>query len=437
MAGKNRMPALQPEGSAARLLAADNRGQQAWWQQLAQIGTPLVEAQSGNDVTMSYFWRDPAGNEHTSPTVKVYIDINGITDHHSPDPEHMQRIAGTDIWHWSTVVDARWRGGYNLIPIDASKLPPEYSDDPATASQQQREWWMTLLLEHTIADPLNPLRPHFNSRRKPLSSAHMPHAPVQAGWQAYDAGEAVDADAGRLQRFHWQSTLLANQRPVWLYTTGDTAQPDQRPLIIMLDGQNWAQNIPIWSALDSQTAAGLLPAACWLFIDVIDLAHRGQELPCNEPFWQAVQQELLPQARRYATFSEEADRTVVTGQSYGGLAALYAGLFWPQRFGRILSQSGSFWWPDPELLRNNAEETGWLTRQVTSGDAAHSGLTIFMESGTTEADIGYVNQQMLQALKSTTHQVSYREYIGGHDNLCWRGGLIDGLQALLAGFIRR
>ena len=67
-------------------------------------------------------------------------------------------------------------------------------------------------------------------------------------------------------------------------------------------------------------------------------------------------------------FSERADRTVVAGQSYGGLAAMYAGLHWPARFGRILSQSGSFWWPNVRLVTHFSEaeeqEMGWLTGQV-------------------------------------------------------------------------
>ncbi|WP_239515736.1 alpha/beta hydrolase-fold protein, partial [Klebsiella pneumoniae] len=76
-----------------------------------------------------------------------------------------------------------------------------------------------------------------------------------------------------------------------------------------------------------------------------DTAHRSRELPCNPDFWLAVQEELLPQVKSMAPFSDRADHTVVAGQSFGGLSSLYAGLNWPQRFGCILSQSGSYWWP--------------------------------------------------------------------------------------------
>lgn len=103
--------------------------------------------------------------------------------------------------------------------------------------------------------------------------------------------------------------------------------------------------MPVWPALASLTHQRLLPGAVYLLIDAIDTHHRSRELTCNADFWLAVQQELLPQVRAVTPFSDDAGRTVVAGQSFGGLSALYAGLNWPTRFGCVLSQSGSFWWP--------------------------------------------------------------------------------------------
>jgi len=432
---KKSLAGQQPEGTAAGFLTAADAGQPQWWQKLSQLGTPLIEPAGNNQVKMNYFWRDPAGTEQHSAIVRVYIDINGITDHHSREPQSLQRLAGTDIWHGSATVDARWRGSYSLIPIVTSQLPPVFSRDDSIASQQQREWWISLF-PLAIADPFNPLRNHFNSRRQPLSAAHMPDAPRQSGWLAWDHNREAPIDYDRLQQFNWLSTLLDNQRRIWLYTSGDTSQPATRPLVILLDGQNWAQNIPLFSVLEQQTAAGLLPAACWVFIDVIDMDHREQELPCNQQFWQAIQQELLPEVRRREDFSDDPQRTVVAGQSYGGLAAMYAGLHWPQRFGRVLSQSGSFWWPEVKFITQPAQrgsyQPGWLIGQVAENYVAEAPLTIFLEYGDREETIGFVNQQMLQALSATGHRIIQREFIGGHDSLCWRGGLLDGLQLLLS-----
>lgn len=54
-----------------------------------------------------------------------------------------------------------------------------------------------------------------------------------------------------------------------------------------------------------------------------------------------------------------------------------------------------------------------------------------MEAGRREDVIYQVNQAMRQALGQSPHRVEYRVYAGGHDAICWRGGLIDGLHYLL------
>ncbi|MEX0632289.1 alpha/beta hydrolase-fold protein [Serratia ureilytica] len=80
----------------------------------------------------------------------------------------------------------------------------------------------------------------------------------------------------------------------------------------------------------------------------------------------ALQRRLLAgNHRRAAAAGAEARsvqrgraRTVVAGR-YGGLAALYAGLHWPARFGHVLSQSGSFWWPTVQFVTQFENATNW------------------------------------------------------------------------------
>lgn len=77
-----------------------------------------------------------------------------------------------------------------------------------------------------------------------------------------------------------------------------------RPLVLLLDGQNWIEKHALLPVIEHETAQGHLPPACWLLIDAIDGEHRENELPCNAAFWQAVIDELLPQAQRREPFSE-------------------------------------------------------------------------------------------------------------------------------------
>lgn len=422
--------AVLPVGFTAALLSSREVGSEAWWRQLAVFGTPLVEALDASRVTATFFWRDPQGDERHSQTVRVYADVNGVTDHHSIDPQSLTRLAATDVWYWSVMLEHDWRGSYSLIPVSAAQCPPRFSADAQQREQQQRAWWRAVS-EAAIADPLNRYQPWGAQ----LSLAQMPNALPQPAWQAVDNAQSLAPDASRLTTFIWRSQRLGNQRRVWLYTTGNSQEPAQRPLAILLDGQKWAVEKPVFAVLDAQTATGVLPPAVWLLIDAIDMPTRSRELPCCAEFWLALQQELLVQAAQITPFSDDPDRTVVAGQSYGGLAALYAGLNWPERFGRILTQSGSFWWPEVRFItdfaKRNTLTPGQLIHQVRQGGRTARPLVIFQEAGRREADIAFVNQQMRHALSAAGHRLYWREYAGGHDTLCWRGGLIDGLCWLL------
>jgi enterochelin esterase family protein len=229
------------------------------------------------------------------------------------------------------------------------------------------------------------------------------------------------------QCINWYSEHLHNTRRVWVYTTGEVFDPAERPLAILLDGEFWAQSMPVWPVLQSLTLAGQLPAAVYLLVDAIDTAHRSRELPCNPDFWLAVKNDLLPRIAQLAPFNPDAQHTVVAGQSFGGLASLYAALHWPEHFGCALSLSGSYWWP-------NRGETvdGELIHQVQSGQLPTGSPRIILEAGLREPLIFRASQAMYTQLQHAQYNVLWRQFDGGHDAFCWRGGLTSGLTTLWA-----
>ncbi|MDX7988479.1 enterochelin esterase [Xenorhabdus sp. 12] len=427
---------FQPSGTAASLLADSHAGCESWWEHISALGTPIIEDASNHQAKATFFWRAPDGDEQTSTLSRVYIDINGITSYRLPQPQCLQRLPKTDIWYCSVSLDDDWRGSYRFIPVTDAYLPPPFSQDIKQKQQQQREWWISLF-PFSTPDPLNRQDQHSSGIGLLWSAMHMPYAPDQSIWaqSAIDPSDTASIGKTTLLHLDWHSERLNNQRRVWLYATGEaTEQP--RPLIILLDGLSWAEKMPIFPVIDAATEAQQLPEAIWLLVDSIDMFYRDQELPCNPDFWQAIQDELLPMISQYAVFSDDPAKTVIAGQSYGGLAALYAALHWPQRFGCVLTQSGSFWWPDSAIVQqfqsSSEHQPGWLTQQVLDKKVAPSSLKIFQEAGSREADIHFVNDQMHAALIAAGHHVNYRVFNGGHDMLCWRGGLIDGLSWLLA-----
>jgi len=107
----------------------------------------------------------------------------------------------------------------------------------------------------------------------------------------------------------------------------------------------------------------------------------------------------------------------------GGLAAVNAALQAPHRFGNVVAQSSSLWWSD-----------GPLTGEAVIAAAAANPVTatrFWLEAGALERGLVPGNRKLRDALAAQGYPLDYREYQGGHDFACWRGGLADGLIRVL------
>ncbi|HII4352709.1 TPA: enterochelin esterase [Enterobacter cloacae] len=393
-------------------MTALTTGSEAWWQ--SKNGPEWKPEKGAYRVT--FWWRDPKGTQDSSPVKRVWLYITGVTDHHQhARPQSLERIPDTDVWQWQGEFSPEWRGSYCFIPsVNENDFADTVFEGARPDRMALREGWRKLL-PHAVSDPLNP-QSWRGGRGHAVSALEMPDAPFQPGWDRPDTPYPPPVC------IEWNSARLNNRRRVWIFTTGDDGP--ERPLAVLLDGQFWAESMPVWPALASLTAERKLPPAVYVLIDAIDTEHRSRELPCNPDFWLAVQEELLPQVKNLAPFSDRADRTVVAGQSFGGLSSLYAGLNWPQRFGCVLSQSGSYWWP-----HRGGQQDGCLIEQLRAGELTASGLRIVLEAGRNEPLIFNANQAIYAELRAQ-QQVTWRQVDGGHDALCWRGGLTQGLMTL-------
>ena len=91
-----------------------------WWR---TISGPQIEAVD-DAYRVTFWWRDPAGDEASSATRRVWIYITGVTDHHkNAVPQTLQRIPGTDAWRWQTTLSPTWRGSYCFIPTAVTRSP--------------------------------------------------------------------------------------------------------------------------------------------------------------------------------------------------------------------------------------------------------------------------------------------------------------------------
>jgi enterochelin esterase-like enzyme len=151
---------------------------------------------------------------------------------------------------------------------------------------------------------------------------------------------------------------------------------------------------------------------------------RVESLTAPATFEAFVVDELIPALVDRLPITDDPARSAVVGQSLGGLAALWLAHQHPGRFGCTVAQSSSLWWPGGD---------GQL-----SGDdvlAAYAGsvppIRLFVEAGSEETQVLSGNRRLRQLLAGVGDSAGYREYRGGHDYACWRGGIADGLIATL------
>lgn len=413
--------ALRQVFSASDITAVP--GSDAFWKQIKKQGTPLLTSRADNQCGITFLWRDPQGAENCSPYKAVFIDVYSHTPHPTRQLTSLVRLTGTDVWYWQTQLPADWFGSYVLLPAKNTQLPPAKSAQQSSSdfAAAVRSWWINLLQQSGQADVLNLRAPHVDGNGRELSALILPGAAVHA--QLRD--EKCLPAQGKLHHWRWHNALLGAERDVWCYRCGTGRD---LPLVIFLDGQRWARSKGFFAQLDALTHNGEFPPAVYLFIDSVSSDVRSRELTCNPAFWLMLQQELLADAQRLEAFSSAAQKTIVAGQSFGGLAALYAALNWPQRFGNVLSQSGSFWWPDV----NEEAGNGLLTRHVRLSAPVLSELNVELQIGCYEDSMLGVNHAMHDALNAAGAHVSFQQFRGGHDWLCWHSELLSGLKRLFS-----
>lgn len=274
-----------------------------------------------------------------------------------------------------------------------------------------------------LADPLNPLG------AGPLRSiAATPDAANQDFWPALAADALLPLPPIRLR---WSSELLGARRTVRMQYIGPEAEAANR-VVLLLDGDDWIHLHPAAVAFEAAHRAGELLPCTLVFVPSLSGDKRREELAMNPTFWRAVREELLPLIAAQLGREVEPARTVVAGQSYGGLAALYAAVTMPETFPQALCQSGSFWYPAP--LNTDSQQPprgpldgplgGDLAQLLAASEADLSGLTVAFDVGSHEGKMVDHQAEILRLLAERGVSIRSNTSAAGHDRSSWRHALL-------------
>ncbi len=383
-----------------------------FWARAQRTGTPLVEPDPDADPAyrlVTFLWRD----DPAAPATDVLALLHTVTDkdRHARDltPHLMTKVPGTDVWAISHRLRADHRASYQFSVHRGSR---------EDALRTDRRSWLRVL-DEAVPDPLaaGPLLPSRDGRN-PSSVMELPDAPVQP-WAAARAsvprGERIDAEV--------DGRRIGVRLPAGHRSAGG----DSYAVAVLLDGEMWGPVLDFGATMDNLHHDGRIPPTVTLMVETMGRDRRMADLSCSADFVDWMADVLLPWAARAYGVTEDPARTVVAGQSAGGLTAAFAAFRRPERFGNALSQSGSFWWPDGTEFDSGSE---WLTRQYATSERLP--VRFHLEVGLQEWMLLPQNRHLRNVLEARGYDVAYDEFNGGHDYACWRGGLAVGLVELLS-----
>lgn len=402
------------EGLRARLEATSGAAQRErvldeFWH--AHPASPLIElAPTPGERIFTFVWRDAPGD--TAAEVRVFIA--SITDDPGAASGVMRRLDGTDLWHLSVQMRSDWRASYGFAPSAPGETPIWAGWDPVSAPDGPAE---------CLTDPANPLTCRARTATL-LSVVEGPDAPPHP-WLARRDNLAA---RGRLSRL-----LGPGRRGVWLYDP--TARPQsgaalrehpvhepgfavsrrRLPVIVLFDGQaQIAQDLA--TTADNLIADGLI-RPCVVVVPEAEprLGGSTHDADADRRAGEWVVEELLPWVRSIAPVGDVTEDVIVAGQGHGAYRALRCALEHPEAVGAVLSQSA-------ELFQREL--------YAAAPDLVHR-LHAYVEVGTEERRLRELNRGLAAALVEAGADVHYVEVAGGYDSVCWRGGLADGLRALL------
>lgn len=368
---------------------------------LRQQGAPLIESIDENPqksyVTFIY--------ESDKPLKNVLFD-GGFIDLSSYDPKDyiMENIHGTNIWYRTFAVKNDLKFFYFFYPDDSlNKL----CDERWTKMQWDK------YNSSKIVYPGNE-----GEDDTIISHYLMPYAERDT-WLT----PRTDKNRGELHEYNFESSSFKKPRKIQIYIPFGYDPHKEYGYVLFSDGSEYTEILSAHHALDNLIAEDKISPTIGIFINSEE--ERFEELTCNDDFCNIVVNEILPWVKSMYSLSLDPSKAVTCGLSLGGLTATYMGLKYSNIFGKVLSQSASFWYnPDVELDLLNSDEyvkehhEPWMSLQFKR--TSRLPVKFYFNAGELEGDrmIRNINH-VKDTLVDLDYEVHFEMFKSGHDYLSW------------------
>ncbi|MFN2625698.1 MAG: alpha/beta hydrolase-fold protein [Mycobacteriales bacterium] len=350
---------------------------------LAEHDVPIVE---GSRATFLY--------RGEAKSVRVQHSVYGL----QPGLE-LSQLPGTDLW--ALVVE---------LP-EGSRMEYKLEVDHGDYSE-------------LIDDPLNP-RLTYN----PVGTNSVCFA---TGYEAPDWAEPdPDAREGTLVDVAVPSKALRRDYPVTIYLPARFRKTAAYPLLVVHDGGDFVKYASMKTVLDN------LIHRLDVAETIVALTHprdRLKEYANHAAHARFVTQELVPELERTFPIIAAPEARCVMGSSFGAVASLSTAVRYPNYFGALLLQSGSFAFTDIGNDHGGGPVFDPVVKFVNAYRDRPRRVAdrVFVSCGMYEPLI-YRNRSFVPLLQSTGMEVRYVESRDGHNWVSWRDRLRDGLSWVFPG----
>lgn len=383
-----------------------------FWEKVKKNGTPIIELVGDKPthcrVTFLY--------QAIAPVRNVVLATYGLVSY-DPRYDQLTHLPGTDIYFKSYLFPKETRTVYCFSPNDPLISLAESDLYQEKLSDMTKNW---------EPDPFNPSLYHLPSwlvlgdDAKDFSLLELPNAPDSSTW----INRPVNLPLGEISHHTVKGTAIDSLRTIHVYQPNYPVAPNYHyPLLVFFDGDAYLEYMSAANILDNLVHAKKIPPVMALFISnpPPNPVTRHRDFACNPDYAHYIANELIPWAQANFCISQLPSDTTVIGVSLGGLCALFMGLHHADKIGKVISQSGAFWWRP-----NDAIEDGWLMK--VAAYLPKRDVKIYLDIGLLETALTFNqgasmlsgNRHMRDVLTAKGYDLTYVEYAGGHDYICWQ-----------------
>jgi len=310
----------------------------------------------------------------------------------------MQLLEGTDLWAFTMELPGKSRFEYKFEVVRGGER--------------------SLLL-----DPFNDVLAHDPFGANSVCQGYGYKRP---GWTRPDP----DARSGSLVRLQLHSKAYASRREVQVYLPARFRASRNYPLLVVHDGADYLRYADLKVVLDNLIHRLEIPA---MIVALPQSPDRLVEYTGDPRHAQFVAEELLPALAEKFPLVDDSSSRGLMGASLGGVAALHTASKYPDLFGQLLLQSGSFAFSD---LGHHQKGPVFdpVVRFVNEYRKKPFALAdkIYLSCGIYESLI-YENRSMVPLLQAQGMQVNFEEARDAHNWENWRDRLRNGLTWLFPG----